>query len=73
MKTAVEWLELEFEKYTRGGVEVPNDKIFKLTKKALKKEKEQIKMAFIDGAWDGLKKIDSEEYYNQTYNQTKQS
>lgn len=39
--------------------------------KAVEKEKEQIKMAFIDGAWDGLKKIDSEEYYNQTYNQNK--
>jgi hypothetical protein len=39
--TAVEWLEIQFEKYTSGGVNVPNNKIFKLTEKAKAMEKEQ--------------------------------
>lgn len=70
MITAIEWLELQFEKYTRGGVEVPNEKIFKLTKKALLKEKEQIKRAFEFGVGDAYNynQEEGEEYYNQTYN-----
>jgi hypothetical protein len=39
--TAVEWLEIQFDKYTSGGVNVPNNKIFKLTEKAKAMEKEQ--------------------------------
>ena len=38
----------------------------------LEKEKEQIMMAFNDGKVNAvLKKINSTEYYNQTYNQNK--
>jgi hypothetical protein len=38
----------------------------------LEKEKEQIMMAFNDGKVNAvLKKINSTEYYNQTYNQKK--
>lgn len=38
----------------------------------LETEKEQIMMAFNDGKINSvLKKRDSEEYYNQTYNQSK--
>jgi hypothetical protein len=41
-------------------------------KPLLQKEKEQIMMAFNDGKINSvLKKRDSEEYYNQTYNQNK--
>jgi len=41
-------------------------------KRLLEKEKEQIKMNFTDGRWDGkFKNITSDEYYNQTYNQNK--
>ncbi len=68
MKTAIEWLELQFEKYTRGGVQVPNEKIFNLTEKAKQKEKEQIRLAFREGHeyWGELT---SDMYYDQTYNQ----
>ena len=50
MDTAIEWLELQFEKYTRAGVQVPNEKLFKLTEKAKQKEKEQM----INFCWECL-------------------
>lgn len=70
MDTAIEWLELQFEKYTRGGVQVPNEKIFKLTEKAKQKEKEQIRLAFREGHeyWGELT---SDMYYDQIYNKNK--
>ncbi len=73
MKTAIEWLELEFEKYTRGGVQVPNEKIFKLTEKAKQKEKEQIIEAgnFCQLYNDGFVFKNGEDYYDITYNQNK--
>jgi hypothetical protein len=37
--------------------------------KALEKEKEQIEDAYLKGYIHYLPKIDSKEYYNQTYNQ----
>ena len=46
--------------------------IYNIKNGFIEKEKEQIKMAFIDGVWDSFKKIDSEEYYNQTYNQDRE-
>jgi hypothetical protein len=49
MDTAIEWLELQFEKYTRAGVQVPNEKLFKLTEKAKQKEKEQLKEMYLKG------------------------
>ena len=48
-QTAVEWLEKQFDKYTSGGVNVPNNKIFKLTEKAKAIEKEQLNIARLDG------------------------
>lgn len=48
-QTAIEWLEIQFEKYTSGGVNVPNSKIFKLTEKAKQMEKEQIVVSFYEG------------------------
>ena len=41
-QTAVEWLENQFDKYTSGGVNVPNCKIFKLTEKAKQMERQQL-------------------------------
>lgn len=68
--TAVEWLEKQFDKYTSAGVNVPNDKIFKLTEKAKKMEKQQI----IDACFEGMCCFPfdanigrAEEYYNQQY------
>ena len=71
METAIEWLELQFEKYTRGGVQVPNQKIFKLTEKAKQKEKEQIMDAYCEGFKEGSEgnRIMPEEYYYDLYNQ----
>lgn len=67
-KTAVEWLEVQFEKYTSGGVNVPNNKIFKLTEKAMHIEKEQIIKAFIDGEHQQGFEGEAQQYYNETYN-----
>jgi len=66
-KTAVEWLEIQFDKYTSGGVNVPNDKIFKLTEKAKAKEKEQIMDAFSDGEHQQGFEGEAEQYYNENY------
>jgi hypothetical protein len=72
--TAVEWLEIQFEKYTSGGVNIPNNKIFKLTEKAKAMEKEQIIDAHIEGqrVFDKHEHTQwttdqAEEYYNETY------
>lgn len=46
-QTAVEWLEKQFDKYTSGGVNVPNNKIFKLTEKAKQIEEQRIKDAIM--------------------------
>jgi hypothetical protein len=72
-QTAVEWLEKQFDKYTSGGVNVPNNKIFKLTEKAKAMEKEQIMDAFYDGKllYDISNKFDAEQYYNDKYENNK--
>jgi len=58
-KTAVEWLEWLFKEG------ILNQKSFEIAKQ---KEKEQIRIAFTDGHWDGqFKKLTSEEYYNEQY------
>jgi hypothetical protein len=68
-KTAVEWLEIQFDKYTSGGVNVPNNKIFKLTEKAKAMEKEQIIEAYNKGNMGSeLANIYAEKYYIKTYN-----
>jgi hypothetical protein len=57
------------------AIVIQNRVIDELTKEYaeyLEKEKDQIMMAFNDGKINSvLKKRDSEEYYNQTYNQNK--
>ena len=68
MKTA---MQIAIESYKNDGVSF-TDCFIDNYEMLLEKEKEQIKMAFIDGVWDSFKKIDSEEYYNQTYNQDKE-
>ena len=68
MKTA---MQIAIESYKNDGVSF-TDWFIDNYEMLLEKEKEQIKMAFIDGVWDSFKKIDSEEYYNQTYNQDKE-
>ena len=50
--------------------ETPKDKLawFKILMEAKEMEKEQLRMAFIDGKWDGkCKDLNSEQYYNKTY------
>ena len=73
-QTAVEWLEIQFDKYTSGGVNVPNNKIFKLTEKAKAMEKEQIELAYKNGANDEFEHwMNNEErktsigYYKRAY------
>ncbi len=70
-KTAVEWLEIQFDKYTSGGVNVPNNKIFKLTEKAKAMEKEQITQAHLLGLLSPIEieaTKQAEQYYDETYN-----
>ena len=60
-KTAVEWL---FERFLFAGYAAPSQ----WKEKAKEMEKEQIMMAFNDGKVNTvLKKRNSEEYYNETY------
>jgi len=70
-QTAVEWLEKQFDKYTSGGVNVPNNKIFKLTEQAKAMEKEQIIKAVYDGMGTNFDPNmgRAEQYYNETYTQ----
>ena len=72
MKTAVEWLQAEFNKWAEGRVFIPQD----LLEEAKRLEKEQIIKAHGTKGW--YKPSDKtsgtttgEEYYNQTYNQNK--
>jgi hypothetical protein len=69
-KTAVEWLEVQFDRYTSCGVNVPNNKIFKLTEKARQKEKEELIKAHSAGqesAYGFKDKETAGEYYQKTY------
>ena len=52
-QAAVEWLEKQFDKYTSGGVNVPNNKIFKLTEKAKAMEADQSDRDYQQGFSDG--------------------
>jgi len=64
-QTAVDFLIKELGEYFPdyiGGIEL-------LVEQAKEMEKEQIRMAFTDGHWNGqFKKLTSEEYYEKTYN-----
>ena len=70
-QTAVEWLENQFDKYTSGGVNVPNCKIFKLTEKAKQMEKEQIMKAVYNTMEFDPNIEAAEKYYNKTYVENK--
>ena len=62
-QTATDWM---FEQLW----ETPKDKFAWLwiLMEAKEMEKEQTRMAFVDGKWDGkCKDLNSEEYYNETY------
>ena len=72
--SAVEWYEnrifilqiqLEKKEISLGEYSVTRVELFKQAKAM---EKEQIRMAFTDGKWDGkFMHSDSEQYYNETY------
>ena len=69
MKTAVEWLEIEFKKIPFTN---PVDSI----KKAKEIEKEQIICSYIANRYVNAggyptRRDEAENYYNQTYNQNK--
>jgi hypothetical protein len=61
-QTAVDWLEKFLkERYTL----MDSEAIFQHAKEM---EKEQIRMAFVVGKWDGKDRdINSEQYFNETY------
>lgn len=70
MKTSVEWLQAEFNKWAEGRVFIPQN----LLEEAKKMEKEQIMNDYKEGVNKGILYcngevfISKEEYYNQTYN-----
>jgi len=68
MKTAIEYLIEQLGEYFPdyiGGIEL-------LVKEVKQMEKEHLMMAFNDGKTNAvLKKRNSSEYYNETYNQNK--
>jgi len=66
-KTAVGWLIDQFEKHENGQIDWMSRSATK--SQALQMEKEHLMMAFNDGKVNSvLKKRNSEEYYNETYN-----
>ena len=67
MKTAMQELITEL-KYVEEWPMMSG--IIKRAEELLEKEKEQIKLAWLDGKYFG-NKSNEEEYYNQTYNQNK--
>ena len=68
MKTAVEWLQAEFNKWAEGRVFIPQD----ILEQAKQMEKEQIMNAYTAGESDGDHyEYASLIYYNETYNQNK--
>jgi hypothetical protein len=74
MKTAVEWLENEFQEMCKDFGGVHSDFIVKFDQ-AKAMEKKQIKDAFFEGKNDGIlmeryldyKHITPDEYYNETF------
>ena len=71
MKTAVEFLQAEFNKWAEGRVFIPQD----ILEQAKKMEKEQIMNNYKAGVNAGILYCNGEvftskeEYYNKTYNQ----
>ena len=64
-KTAVEWLLNEID------MQYPEINVRRkewIVDKAKEMMEDQIKMAFVDGKWDGkFKNLNSEQYYKETY------
>ena len=68
MKTAMQ----EFIEYVESNEIVYNKDLILKLKELLKKEKEQIMDSYLQGSFDdGPNITNSEQYYNQTYNQNK--
>ena len=69
-KTAVEWLENEFQEICKDFGGLHSDFIVKF-EQAKAMEKEQIKNAFNQGfsttQWDKSKENKAEQYYNETF------
>jgi hypothetical protein len=65
-QTAVDWLEDNLIGNPFSAEDFAhNVKIFKKAKEMME---DQIKMAFVDGKWDGkFINLNSEQYYNETY------
>jgi hypothetical protein len=66
-ETAVDWLFTTLDNMLEL---YPSEweKVSKAVEEAKEMEKEQIRMAFTDGHWDGqFEKLTSEEYYNEQY------
>ena len=62
-QTAVEWLRNKL--FDEWGIGISDNVI----EQAKAMEKEQIKMAFVDGKLDGkFEYLESEQYYKETYN-----
>jgi hypothetical protein len=61
--TAVDWLIEQLNK--SGFAQVVTEEEIKKAKAMME---DQIKMAFVDGKWDGkFINLNSEQYYNETY------
>ena len=76
-QTAVEWLLRKLKDYTNpiasiGGdylIRIPKSDMVNIILQSKAMEKEHLMMAFNDGKVNSiLKKRNSEQYYNQTYN-----
>jgi hypothetical protein len=69
-QTAVEWLHQEYMRILKDN-EISVLQAFEILDKynqAKEMEKEQTRMAFVDGKWDGkFINLNSEQYYTETY------
>jgi len=70
MKTAMQEL-IEFYKNNHPFYSYTKDDIIKVLQLYIEKEKEQIIDAYLKGYIHYYPKVDSKDYYNQTYNQNK--
>jgi hypothetical protein len=72
-QTAVEWLEMEIVKL-ESRFAIPNS-IYELCEQAKQMEKEQIINSFNEGSWIDWGNPDkhAEQYYNETYDTTRES
>ena len=71
MKTALQELIEYVDNPMKSNAISKLELVFYLKNTLLEKEKEQIKDAYRKGYIHYLPQVDSEEYYNQTYNQNK--